>query len=243
VAVPFSSIKDSDVKVSDEEIIAFMRKNEKKYKADESREVSMVIIEDKASVEDEGQVKTDLVQLLEGTIQYNKVTQKNDTLKGFRTTTNTAEFVNNNSDVPYDSSYVAKKDLPADVAEQLYNLPQGEVYGPYKFNGYLAVSKSLGRQAGVNAKASHILIAYKDAMRANPAVTRTKEEAQLKANEIFAQVQANPASFSMLAQVNSDDSSKQQGGDLGFFSKGQMTGKFNDFVFNNPIGKIGLVEI
>jgi peptidyl-prolyl cis-trans isomerase D len=46
----------------------------------------------------------------------------------------------------------------------------------------------------------------------------------------------------MLAQVNSDDSSKQQGGDLGFFSKGQMTGKFNDFVFSNPIGKIGLVE-
>ena len=242
VAVPFSSIKDSDVKVTDEEIVAFMRKNEKKYKADESREVSMVIIEDKPSAEDEAQVKTDLTQMLTGKVQYNKETQKNDTLQGFRTTTNTAEFVNMNSDVPYDSSYVAKKDLPAEFAEQLYNLPQGEIYGPYKFNDYLAVSKSLGRQAGVNAKASHILIAYTGAMRANPAVTRTKEEAQAKANEIFAQVQANPASFAMLAQVNSDDSSKQQGGDLGFFSKGQMTGKFNDFVFNNPIGKIGLVE-
>ena len=242
VAVPFSSIKDSDVKVSDDEIVAFMRKNEKKYKADETREVSMVVIEDKASAEDEAQVKADLVQLLAGSVQYNKATQKNDTLKGFRTTNNTAEFVNMNSDVPYDSSYVAKKDLPADVAEQLYNLPQGEIYGPYKFNDYIAVSKSLGRQAGVNAKASHILIAYKNAMRANPAVTRTKEEAQLKANEILAQVLANPASFSMLAQINSDDSSKQQGGDLGYFSKGQMTGKFNDFVFGNPIGKIGLVE-
>lgn len=242
VAVPFSSIKDSDVKVTDEEIVAFMRKNEKKYKADESREVSMVIIEDKPSAEDEAQVKTDLTQMLTGKVQYNKETQKNDTLQGFRTTTNTAEFVNMNSDVPYDSSYVAKKDLPAEFAEQLYNLPQGDIYGPYKFNGYLALSKSLGRQAGVNAKASHILIAYKGAMRANPAVTRTKEEAQAKANEILTQVQANPASFAMLAQVNSDDSSKQQGGDLGFFSKGQMTGKFNDFVFNNPIGKIGLVE-
>ncbi len=242
VAVPFSSIKDSDVKVTDEEIIAFMRKNEKKYKADESREVSMVIIEDKPSTDDEAQVKTDLTQMLSGKVQYNKETQKNDTLAGFRTTSNTAEFVNMNSDVPYDSSYVAKKDLPVEFAEQLYNLPQGEIYGPYKFNDYLAVTKSLGRQAGVNAKASHILIAYTGAMRANPAVTRTKEEAQAKANEIFAQVQANPASFAMLAQVNSDDSSKQQGGDLGFFSKGQMTGKFNDFVFNNPIGKIGLVE-
>jgi peptidyl-prolyl cis-trans isomerase D len=241
-AVPFSSIKDSDVKISDEEIIAFMRKNEKKYKADESREVSMVIIEDKPSTDDEAQVKSDVTQMLSGTVQYNKETQKNDTLQGFRTTANTVEYVNMNSDIPYDSSYVAKKDLPAEFAEQLYNLPQGEIYGPYKFNDYIALSKSLGRESGVNAKASHILIAYKDAMRANPAVTRSKEEAQAKANEILAQVQANPATFGMLAQVNSDDSSKQQGGDLGFFSKGQMTGKFNDFVFKNSIGKIGLVE-
>ncbi|RZK09784.1 MAG: peptidylprolyl isomerase, partial [Flavobacterium sp.] len=129
-----------------------------------------------------------------------------------------------------------------EYAEQLYNLPQGEVFGPYLYNGYYAVSKSLGRQAGINAKASHILLAYKGAMRANPTVTRTKEEAQAKANELLAQVQANPSSFMMLAMTNSDDSSKQQGGDLGFFSKGQMTPKFNDFVFGNPIGKIGLVE-
>lgn len=242
VAVPFSSIKDSDVKISDEEIVAFMRKNEKKYKADETREISMIIIDEKPSAEDEAQVKSELLQLLEGSIQYNKATQKNDTLKGFRSTNNVVDFVNTNSDIPYDSSYVAKKDLPAEFAEQLYNLPQGAVFGPYRVNNYMAVSRSYGRQAGVNAKASHILIAYKDAMRANPGVTRTKEEAQLKANEILAQVLANPASFSMLAQVNSDDSSKQQGGDLGFFSRGQMTGKFNDFVFNNPIGKIGLVE-
>lgn len=242
VAVPYSSIKDSEVKVSDDEIVAFMRKNEKKYKAEETRELQMVIIEDKPSTEDEADVKKDLEQLLVGKVEYIKETQKNDTVQGFRATKNTAEFVNMNSDVPYDSSYVAKKDLPAEFAEQLYNLPQGEIYGPYKFNDYMAVTKSLGRQAGVNAKASHILIAYTGAMRANPAVTRTKEEAQMKANEILAQVMANPASFSMMAQTNSDDSSKQQGGDLGYFSKGQMTGKFNDFVFGNPIGKIGLVE-
>lgn len=242
VAVPYSSVKDSEVKVTDDEIIAFMRKDEKKYKADETREVQMVVIEDKPSADDEAEVKAELVQLLSGKVLYNDETKKNDTVQGFRAANNAVEFVNLNSDVPYDSSYVAKKDLPAEFADQLYNLPQGEIFGPYKFNDYVAVSKSLGRQAGVNAKASHILIAYTGAMRANPAITRTKEEAQLKANEILAQVLANPNSFSMLAQINSDDSSKQQGGDLGYFTKGQMTGKFNDFVFNNPIGKIGLVE-
>jgi peptidyl-prolyl cis-trans isomerase D len=46
----------------------------------------------------------------------------------------------------------------------------------------------------------------------------------------------------MLAFTNSDDSSAQQGGDLGYFSQNQMVKPFNDFVFNTGIGSIGLVE-
>jgi peptidyl-prolyl cis-trans isomerase D len=36
---------------------------------------------------------------------YNQATGKNDTLSGFKITKNTIEFVNSNSDVPYDSIY------------------------------------------------------------------------------------------------------------------------------------------
>jgi peptidyl-prolyl cis-trans isomerase D len=50
--------------------------------------------------------------------------------------------------------------LPAVDADQLFNLPPGEVYGPYVFGNYYAVSKSMGKKLGVNAKASHILISY-----------------------------------------------------------------------------------
>ncbi len=242
VPVLYSTIKDSDVKITDEEILAFMRKNEKKYKADETREIEYVIVEDKPSKEDEDEVKNAVNALLLPSTAYNKETGKTDTIPSFKAARNNAEFVNSNSDIPFDSTFVAKKDLPSQYAEQLFNLPQGEVFGPYMFNGYYALSKSLGRQAGANAKASHILLSYKGAARAAATVTRTKEEAEAKANEILAQVNANPDSFLMLAFTNSDDSSKQQGGDLGYFSKGTMTPKFNDFVFNNPIGKVGLVE-
>lgn len=242
VAGLYSTIKDSDVKVSDDDIVAFMKKNEKKYKSDETREIEYVLIEDKASPEDEAEVKAKINGLLSGSVVYNTKTGKNDTLPGFRSATNVVEFVNSNSDVPYDSTYVAKKDLPAIDADKLYNLAPGEIYGPYKFGKYYCLSKSLGRKVGVNAKASHILISYEGTQVPNQKEKRTKEQAKAKAEEILAQVNANPNSFLMLAFTASDDSSAQQGGDLGFFGPNQMVKPFNDFVFNNPIGKVGLVE-
>ena len=242
VAGLYSTIKDSDVKITDAEIVDFMKKNEKKYKADESREVEYVLIEDKASVTDETEVRSKINALLAGNVVYNQATGKNDTLAGFRTTANTIDFVNSNSDVPYDSTYIPKKDLPAVDADKLFNLAPGEVYGPYLFGQYICVSKSMGMKSGVNAKASHILISYDGTQVPNQKEKRTKEQAKVKAEGILAQVNANPDSFLMLAFTSSDDSSAQQGGDLGFFGPNQMVKPFNDFVFNNSIGKVGLVE-
>ena len=242
VAGLYSTIKDSEVKITDAEIVDFMKKNEKKYKADESREVEYVLIEDKASAADETEVKSKINALLTGSVVYNQATGKNDTLPGFRTTTNTVEFVNSNSDVPYDSTYIAKKDLPAVDADKLFNLDPGAVYGPYMFGKYYCISKSMGMKSGVNAKASHILIGYEGTQVPNQKEKRTKEQAKAKAESILAQVNANPDSFMMLAFTSSDDSSAQQGGDLGYFGPNQMVKPFNDFVFNNGIGKVGLVE-
>jgi peptidyl-prolyl cis-trans isomerase D len=242
VSVLFSTIKDSDVKISDEEITTYMKSNEKKFKAEESREIEYVLIEEKASPEDENEVKTSVNALLSGRIVYNQATGKNDTLPGFKGAADAVEFVNANSDKSYDSTYVAKKDLPAQFAEQLFNLAPGEVFGPYTNNNYVCLSKSMGRKAGANAKASHVLISYEGTQVPNKKEKRTKEEAKAKAEMLLAQAQANPGSFMMLALMNSDDSSSQQGGDLGYFGPGQMVKPFNDFVFGNPVGKIGLVE-
>ena len=234
IAVPFSSIKDDKVKVSDDELVTFMKTNEKKYKAEEIREISYVLIEDKASATDEAEVKNEVNTLLVG--------KPGDSLGGFNTTNKVVEFVNEYSDTPYDSTYVAKKDLPAAVAEQLYNLPQGQTFGPYMNGKMYSVSKSMGKKSGIAAKASHILISYEGTQVPNKKEKRTKEQAKAKAEALFAQISANPSSFMMSAFTASDDSSSQQGGDLGYFKQGQMVKPFNDFVFNNPVGKIGLVE-
>ena len=238
----YSTIKDSDVKITDSEFVDFMKKNGKKFKADESREVEYVLIEDKASAADAAEIKSKMDALLSGSVVYNQATAKNDTVAGFRTTKNAIDFVNSNSDVPYDSTYIAKKDLPAVDADKLFNLAPGAVYGPYVFGDYYCISKSMGMKPGVNAKASHILIGYEGTQVPNQKEKRTKEQAKAKAESILAQVIANPDSFLMLAFTSSDDSSAQQGGDLGYFGPNQMVKPFNDFVFNNSIGRVGLVE-
>lgn len=243
VAFPFSNIKDSDVPVSNDEIVAYMRKNEKKFKADESRELQFVVIEDKPSKEDEEEVKKNISALLSPRVVFNETTGKNDTVKGFRDITNNQEFVDANSDVKYDSTYVTKNNLPAEFADQLYNLPTGEVFGPYIYNGYYAISKSLGKKAGASAKASHILVSYAGSKIPNPAITRTKEEAKVKADDLFKQIQANPAILESLVATNSDDQgSVQTRGEYDNIVPGQMVKPFNDFIFNSPIGKVGLVE-
>ncbi|WP_445453859.1 SurA N-terminal domain-containing protein [Flavobacterium sp. 25HG05S-40] len=244
VMVPFSSIKDSDVKITDEEIVAYMKTKEKKFKSEGSREVDYVLIQEKPSAQDEAEIKKNVDALLLPSVRYNKETGKNDTIAGFRSVTDIADFVNANSDIPFDSTYISKQDLPAEFAEQLFNLPAGEVYGPYMFNNYYALSKALGRKAGAKVKSSHILISWVGAERAQPKEKRTKEEAKVKAEGILAQAVANPGMFQMLAMTMSEDPSVQQnGGDMGFISKDTGFAKgYKDFVFNNPVGKIGLAE-
>ena len=240
VMVPFSSVKDSDVKVTDDEIVTYMKTKEKKFKSEESRELDYVLIEEKPSVQDEAEIKTKVNKLLTAHVEFKNGV--NDTVPAFSAVTNIADFVNENSDIPFDSTYIAKQDLPKDNAEQLFNLPTGSVFGPYMNNNYYCISKSLGRKSGAKVKASHILISWEGTQVPNKKEKRTKEQAKVKADGLLAQALANPGMFMMLAMSNSDDSSANQGGDLGYFAPGQMVKPFNDFAFNNPVGKIGLVE-
>ena len=243
VYLPYTTINDDQAKVSDEEIMEYMKKNEKKYKAEPSRDIEYVLVENKPSKEDEAEMKRRIEGLLAPRVEYNAEKKANDTLPGFREATNVQEFVNANSDVKYDTTYVAKKDLPLEHAEQIYNLAQGQVYGPYVDNGYYKLTKMMARKANATAKASHILVAYAGGAAPNPAIKRTKEEAKAKADDLLNQVKANPDRFAELARTNTDDpGSAQTGGEYDNITPGQMVKPFNDFVFNNPVGTMGVVE-
>ena len=61
----------------------------------------------------------------------------------------------------------------------------GQIYGPYKDGDSYKISKIIARKPNGSVKASHILLAYEGATRANPEVKRTKEEAEAKAKELL----------------------------------------------------------
>lgn len=88
-------------------------------------------------------------------------------------------------------------------------------------------------------RASHILITVpKSASAAD------KTAAREKAGKLLEQVRKNPAEFAKLAKANSQDpGSAEKGGDLGFFTRGNMVKPFEDAAFSLKKGDISdLVE-
>lgn len=241
VFVPYSTINDDEVKVSDEELIAYMKKNEKKYKSEASRGIEFVKFDNKPSAQDEAVIKDDITALLSAKVEFNDKTKATDTIPGFRNATNVADFVARNSEMPYDTTYVTKANLPVEFAEQIYNLPNGEVFGPYLDNGYYKLTKMINKKANATVDASHILIGWKGATRST--ATRTKEEAKALADNLLKQVNANPSAFAALAMANTEDpGSKNNGGEYKGITPGQMMKEFDQYVFNNPVGSTGIVE-
>ena len=242
VRVPYATIPDSTIIISKQEIADYVSQHPDEYQQEDARDIHFVYFEEKASPQDVAVVKENISQLMEDTVEYSEERDTTDTIPGFRNTTDHMAFLDRNSDTKFDTIFKSKNDLPAKFADTLFNLTAGETFGPYRDGDYFRISKMINRKQNGSVKASHILITYQGATRANPDITRTKEEAEEKANELLEEALKTETVFAQLARDNSDGPSAPQGGDLGFFEEGTMTPKFNDFAFGNEIGHIGLVE-
>lgn len=242
VQLPYSSIADSTLTISDSEIKAYMSKRKDDFKQESMRNIQYVFVEEKASEGDINTVKENITKLLSSSVEFNQDTNSNDTIPGFSTVTNVEDFVNKHSDIAYDSTFVTKKQLPSLQAEDLFALEVGAVYGPYEDNGYFKISKMTAKRPNGSARASHILVAYQGAQNANPSLVRTKEAAKAKIDSLLIEVKKPEVDFATVARENSEDGAASQGGDLGFFQKGDMVKPFADYVFGNGVGSIGVVE-
>lgn len=226
VQVPYNIIVDSTITVSDSEIEAYINKHKEQFEKGATRSLQYVLVEDAPSDADVAQIEKDAAALV----------------SEFKAAEDVESFVNDYSDVPYDSIYVSKTSLPAAVADTLFNLNIGEVYGPYKDGDFYKVSRMVAKKPNGNVKASHILITYDDATRANPKEPRTKEEAEALAKDILSKAKAGQEFADLAKEYSEDPGSVNNGGTYDNIAPGRMVPEFNDYIFNNPIGSTDVVE-
>ncbi len=242
VNIPFEIIPDSLVKVSDSEIRKYVNDNSKTYEKDETRNIQYVLFDDQATESDITDIRLHLESLIDERISYNNVSKLTDTLAGLKSTIKIREFIEDNSDLLFDSIYKPKGNLNNEYSEILFGLSKGEVFGPYRDKEYLKISKLIDFKNNASIRASHILISYDGATRSQLKSPRTKKEAKSIANKVYRLARRNPNNFVQLAKEKSDSPSKNIGGDLGFFQEGQMAQEFYNFCNKSKVGRIGLVE-
>ena len=117
VALRYTSIPDSTVTVTDQDNRNYYQEFKYRYETDETRGIDYVVFEITPSEEDDANA----LQFVES--------MKDD----FTNTENVINFVNANSDLRYDSTWLGRPDVPA-VAEEMLFDPQNEpgfVFGPY----------------------------------------------------------------------------------------------------------------
>lgn len=245
VYVPFVSIADSLITVSADEIKKYVKEHAKEYTVEASRDLKYVQFKVEATEEDENVIQTELMTMINDREEYSAAAKSNVTVIGFRNATDMSDFnAENESDTPYDASFYNKENLNLSVADTLFNMNKGAIYGPYKDNGFYKLSKvNEVKQMPDSVKASHILIPFLGSATADATVTQTEEEAGKVADSILAVVKTSPGKFEDLAkELSVDKVSGAKGGDLGYFVYRTMIPEFRDYAFENKIGDMGVVK-
>ena len=217
--VPYYSVSDSLVELSDGELEDYLSEHQSEYEVEESRDFSYVSIPMVPSAEDTAFFQEEMDQLKED----------------FKLSTEDSLFARNNSDGIEFYSKAHVDQLPNMLQLNYSNLTVGDVRGPYFVDGNFALYKvsDIVEDSVGAVKASHILIKWTD--ESEPSKASAKSKAQGILNQL-----RRGADFEQLARDNSEDGSAASGGDLGWFGPGKMVKPFEDAAFNAT--RVGLIN-
>jgi peptidyl-prolyl cis-trans isomerase SurA len=127
------------------------------------------------------------------------------------------------------------------VSKAALALASGQISDPVDApEGYFVIERRPDPPAGpTRIGARHILISFKGADHALPGVTRSEAEARSLAEQVAREVREPGADWNAIAAKYTDEpGSKETGGDLGKFGRGQMVKSFETAAFALPVGQI-----
>jgi peptidyl-prolyl cis-trans isomerase D len=225
VQIPYQTITDSTIKVTDAEVAEYVKKHKALFKQEAGRMISYVGFSQLPSAADSAKTKA-MVERLK---------------KEFDSITNVKSFLARNaSAIDFDTNYVPKAKIQSRYLDSITRLPVGSVYGPYVENKNYVLAKMLGSKTlPDSAHARHILIGTVNPQTGEPILEDSI--AHKRADSINTAINGG-ANFAMLAMIYSSDGSKDKGGDLGTFSNGAMVPEFNKFCFEKPVGSRAVVK-
>lgn len=211
--IPFFSVPDSVVEVTDAELKSYLSANSKDYKKKESRSLKYVSIPVVPSAQDTAFVMEEINALKEGLVNA-----QNDS---------TYATINSDGSSPF-RSISDPTQIPASLQLDGVIAEIGTITAPILQGDSYVINKLTAITEGEEyfVKARHILIKVDDT------AASAKEAGKKKAQDILNRLRKGE-SFEELAAVNSDDKSNaNNGGDLGWFGeKGNFVQPFKDAVF------------
>jgi len=219
VAKPFSSVPDTDVKATEEELKAYYEKNKENYKQENNRNIEYVSFPVVASKADEDKL----------------IKWSNDIKSEFATVEDPAAFVNINSDVPFDASYFKQSELSPELGAFVFAGKIGDIYGPYKDGQSWKLAKiQKFEELPDSIEARHILI------KVNSQAELVKATATIDSIKNLIVVKGQK--FEDVARAKSEDGSAANGGSLGWMRRGMTVKPFEDAAFFGKVNDLQIVK-
>jgi len=219
VSLDFASIPDATVKPSESDYSDYYNDNKKKFEnPSETRSFEYVSFSVNPTAADSAAIKTQIAKLA----------------TDFKASKSDSLFSAINSDVKVPYAYINKGKLDPKIDSAVFSLPAGSFYGPvYTGNSYKLIKVIDTRMSPDSVKASHILL--------DPAKMGGVDKAEKMADSLKTLIQKG-ADFAALAKMYSVDGSKDKGGELGTFARGQMVPEFENAAFNGQTGDLKIIH-
>lgn len=211
-------VNDNEINITDEEMLTYYNKYKKLWPVKERRKLKYVTFPILPSENDTNQFLKNIQRMQN---ELASATNAEDAEKVF------AKKMDEHRGEIFD--FTAVKDIPSNILTYLSGLTVGQFVGPIEMPDGTYFIKMEDRRSGENVvvKASHILIEFGE----------NKDSSKARANEI--KTQAMKGNFEQLAIENSaDPGSARNGGDLGYFGKGQMVPEFETAAFGASVGSV-----